>query len=215
MKRFILFGWDESPLGGFNDFIGYFDTMDQAKASDYRPKNMMLFDCETGISFSYAEFDGVADWELSPISYAPHSTFTRPELWSHNTRGGIYMLVDEATLQLTGPDDMSQMVIYRDLLDSKFWVRKKDEFHDGRFTKHNFHNVTTQEMVQETARFIFRQIAQSVIKPPEFKNITNDETSCDTVTNTDDFLQAPEVNTEVHTEVDHRINFGYDQIGHD
>lgn len=208
MKRFILFGWDETPLGGFNDFIGYFDDMESAKSSDYRPKNMMLFDSETGVSFSYsAEFDGVSDWELSPISYAARSTYTRPELWTHNALGGIYMLEGDATLQLDGPDDMAEMVIYRNLLDSKFWVRKKDEFHDGRFTKQDFQNMTIQDMVTETARFIIKDMMQSVMKSPEFQKIVHDETNGGPVTN----LQAP----EVHNEVDHRVNFGYGRIGYD
>ena len=56
-------------------------------------------------------------------------------LYRHKKRGGLYEILDlgPANLQLDGPDDGAEVVIYRSHQDGRIWVRKKYEFFDGRF----------------------------------------------------------------------------------
>lgn len=54
-------------------------------------------------------------------------------LYTHHKRGGVYSIKAEGRLQLDGEHDMAEVVIYRDVASGSWWVRRKDEFFDGRF----------------------------------------------------------------------------------
>lgn len=61
-------------------------------------------------------------------------------LWSsvvrHKKRGSLYTVLNTATLQVAeGTDlkDMDTLCVYQSMEDGTWWVRKKEEFDDGRF----------------------------------------------------------------------------------
>ena len=56
-------------------------------------------------------------------------------LYRHNKRGTTYTLIGEAQVQATNDaplKDFETVVVYRGE-DGNLWVRRKAEFHDGRF----------------------------------------------------------------------------------
>ncbi|MGQ4273443.1 hypothetical protein [Terrihabitans sp. B22-R8] len=59
----------------------------------------------------------------------------KAERWQHVRSGGFYSIIGAARLQLDGPDDEAEMVIYRSEADGSVWVRRKSEFMDGRFVR--------------------------------------------------------------------------------
>lgn len=56
------------------------------------------------------------------------------EKWSHHKGGEYYRLGDARIQSATPLSDMDEVVVYR-AADDSYWVRKKEEFYDGRFTK--------------------------------------------------------------------------------
>lgn len=50
-------------------------------------------------------------------------------LFRHKKTGGVYIKLYEGLYE----KDLSEVVIYRSVNDSKIWVRNKKEFFDGRF----------------------------------------------------------------------------------
>lgn len=199
MKRFLNFGWDDhEAAGGFTDFIGYADTIEEAMniyaATPW--ENCQIFDTETGVVL-----EANHDRQFRPrTSMTP--TFLPPDLFTHIDRGGIYVRLADATLQFSGEHvDDTPMVVYRSIEDSRFWVRPKTQFEDGRFVHVDLSRMTPYEMITETARFIMKGIVSKLMESPEVKAIIEQET-------------IP-VETPEHNEVDHRVNFGYGRIGHD
>ncbi|GAN86393.1 DUF1653 domain-containing protein [Komagataeibacter intermedius] len=53
--------------------------------------------------------------------------------YRHKKRGGLYIVHGRATLQVDGPHDMAECVIYSSTADGRVWVRPASEFFDGRF----------------------------------------------------------------------------------
>ncbi len=53
--------------------------------------------------------------------------------WQHKKRGTLYRLLMRGTLQIEGPQDMAEVVVYQDVDDGRVWVRPASEFFDGRF----------------------------------------------------------------------------------
>lgn len=57
------------------------------------------------------------------------------EIYRHKKRGTQYMVMGKATLQIEGPHDMAECVIYQSMDDGRVWVRPAAEFFDGRFER--------------------------------------------------------------------------------
>ena len=55
--------------------------------------------------------------------------------YRHKKRGASYTVMGRATLQVDGPLDMTEMVVYQSNVDGSMWVRPVSEFEDGRFEK--------------------------------------------------------------------------------
>lgn len=55
------------------------------------------------------------------------------QLYRHKKRGTVYEVVGIATLQVDGPQDMAECVIYKDIISGRVWVRPISDFLDGRF----------------------------------------------------------------------------------
>lgn len=60
---------------------------------------------------------------------------TLPDRYRHKARGTIYEILMFATLQIDGPQDMAQVVVYRDIETQRVWTRPYSDFVDGRFEK--------------------------------------------------------------------------------
>jgi hypothetical protein len=62
---------------------------------------------------------------------APQTTAPR---WRHKKRGTTYTVVGECQVQAEEPlTDYEIAVVYRSEADGSLWVRRRSEFHDGRF----------------------------------------------------------------------------------
>ncbi|MCP1243276.1 DUF1653 domain-containing protein [Acetobacter lambici] len=55
------------------------------------------------------------------------------KLYRHKKRGTQYMTMGRATLQIEGPHDMAECIVYMDTANGHVWVRPVSEFFDGRF----------------------------------------------------------------------------------
>lgn len=58
-----------------------------------------------------------------------------PDKYRHKKRGTIYTVVGMATVQCEPSDDIADgeaMILYQDA-NGQYWVRRYEEFHDGRF----------------------------------------------------------------------------------
>lgn len=55
--------------------------------------------------------------------------------WRHKKRGTTYTEMGRARLQVDGPLDMADVVIYQSNTDGSMWVRPVTEFEDGRFER--------------------------------------------------------------------------------
>lgn len=55
--------------------------------------------------------------------------------WRHKKRGGTYRIIGEASSQVVGEPigEGDTVVVYRADSDGSLWIRRKDEFFDGRF----------------------------------------------------------------------------------
>lgn len=59
MKRFLLFEFnDYYPIGGWNDFVGSFDSIEEAKASTPKgAENVQIVDAQSGVEVASGYFD--------------------------------------------------------------------------------------------------------------------------------------------------------------
>ncbi|AKR48455.1 MULTISPECIES: DUF1653 domain-containing protein [Acetobacter] len=59
----------------------------------------------------------------------------REDIYRHKKRGTQYMVMGKGTLQIEGPHDMTECIVYMSMDDGRIWVRPSTEFFDGRFEK--------------------------------------------------------------------------------
>lgn len=52
-------------------------------------------------------------------------------VWKHGKTGGLYQVICEGENEA----DLVPVVVYQSLTDKRIWVRSKEQFLDGRFTK--------------------------------------------------------------------------------
>lgn len=55
--------------------------------------------------------------------------------YRHKKRGTTYTLMGRAKMQIDGPLDMAEVVVYQSNSDGSMWVRPVAEFEDGRFER--------------------------------------------------------------------------------
>lgn len=51
----------------------------------------------------------------------------------HRKRGTVYIVMNEAVMQIEGKNDMQPCVVYKDVVGGTTWVRLREEFLDDRF----------------------------------------------------------------------------------
>lgn len=54
------------------------------------------------------------------------------DIWKHVKRGTFYFIIED---NATWEKDKQRVVVYKNIMGGKVWVRPYDEFFDGRFVR--------------------------------------------------------------------------------
>ena len=179
MKRFLLFSSQNYyPSVGFDDFVQDFDSIDEAKSfynSDELEGGDVLQVVDTLLRITQQ-----SEWDDNRGEYGAwraRSTGPCPTLWTHTKRAGLYVQDRRGKLQLRGPDDMSEVVGYTDVIGGHWWCRKAAEFEDGCFVQIDIANreQLAALFIGETARSLIATELKKIMTDPKFASMIGAE----------------------------------------
>ena len=69
--------------------------------------------------------------KFGPCTKKPVEKQDYSGVWRHDKTGGLYQVICEAENE----GDLTPIIVYQNLIDKRIWVRPRDQFLDGRFSK--------------------------------------------------------------------------------